>query len=187
MKTPWLGDIKAEFVKNNRLRLGALVIAVLLFADAVSVLSTWRQQWSRDYEQLQTRLVRVQHISKEGGWPKRAADAEAIRKALEAEIPTADSVGLAQATFQGWLRQVVGSTGLPLSLSMGTPSPVDGMPGYFRIPATLAGRIDSRRALEVLRLIESRKELVVVQSIRLSTGANSSISLEVAAFYRVGS
>lgn len=181
----WLAAARAELARNPRLRLGVVLIGALLLIYQLTGLSTTRNRLHADYATQLVRLQRVQDISKEDGWDRRASNIHTIRKGLEAEIPDADTVGLAQATVQGWLRDRLTSVGPKLSITMGTPVLVNDQQPYWKIPAQVSGMVRPAQALELIRQIESRKELTVIESIRLTTGSNPSLALDVASYYRV--
>lgn len=185
MKLKALGPIGEELKHNPRLRLGLIVIAALLAIYQIAGISQWRSSIAADYTLQQERLLRVRGISREDGWARRAADAAGMRKALQAEIPDANSVGLAQATFQGWLSGLVRSTGKPLQITMGAPVKVQGQTGYWKIPAQVAGNLSVREAMELIRQVESRKELVTVDSIELNNDQYPRASLALATYYHV--
>lgn len=185
MIAPWLAAARAELARNPRLRLGIVLVGALLMIYQLTGLSATRDHLSADYATQWVRLQRVQNISKEDGWDRRASDIHTIRKGLEAEIPDADTVGLAQATVQGWLRDTTNSVGPKLSITMGTPVQVNDAQPYWKVPAQIGGMVRPAQALQLIRQIESRKELMVIQSIRLTTGSSPSIALEVASYYRV--
>lgn len=185
MKMAWLVTARNELAGNPRLRVGLIVIGALLALYQLAGLSDLRVRMTADYAARQTQLARVQNISKEDGWDRRASEIHAMRAALEAEIPDADSMGLAQATMQGWLRDTVTRSGVKLSVTMDAPLRVSDTSAYWKIPARISGQMSLAGALELIRLIESRKELMSVESIRLTTGNQPSVSLEVAGYYRV--
>ncbi|MHB1271833.1 MAG: hypothetical protein ACYCZD_03520 [Rhodanobacter sp.] len=185
MKIPGLNQLRAELARNPRLRVGIVLIGALLLVYQLAGLADTRARLDADYSAKSRQLVRVQGISREDGWDRRASDIHAVRKALEAEIPDADSVGLAQATVQGWLRDTASHFGPKLTVTMGTPLRVDDQHPYWKIPVQINGPIAPSQALELIRQIESRKELITVESIRLTSGDNPSLALEVAGYYRV--
>lgn len=186
MKTEWFASARAELAANPRLRIGIVCIGALLLMYQLAGLSDLRTRLESDYQAQQARLVRVQGISREDSWDQRASAIHVIRQGLEAQIPDADSVGLAQATMQGWLRDAATHVDADLSIAMGTPMPAaEGSP-YWKIPAQVsASQIPVSRALELIRQIEDRKELMTVQSIRLTSGDHPSLALDVASYYRI--
>lgn len=186
MKSKALAPLAEELKQNPRLRLGLVVIVALIAIYQIAGISQWRASLAADYAQQQERLLRVRSISREDGWARRAADAASMHKALQAEISDANSVGLAQATFQGWLSGLVRSTGKPLQITMGVPVKLPGQPGYWKIPAQLAGNLSIREAMELIRQVESRNELVTIDSIELSNDKYPRASLALATYYHVG-
>ncbi len=185
MKAPGLNELRAELARNPRLRVGIVLIGALLMVYQLAGLSATRARLDADYSAKLTQLARVQGISREDGWDQRASEIHAIRMALEAEIPDSDSIGLAQATVQGWLRDTAGNVGPKLTVTMGTPLPVGNLHPYWTIPAQINGPIDPAQALELIRQIESRKELMTVQSIHLTTGEHAMLALDVTGYCRV--
>lgn len=185
MKMAWLATARTELTNNPRLRVGLIAIGALLLMYQLAGLSDLRGRMSADYAAKQAQLARVQGISKEDGWDRRASEIHSMRAALEAEIPDTDSMGLAQATMQGWLRDTVTRSGVKLSATMGAPLRVNETSAYWKIPAQISGQMSVSGALELIRQIESRKELMSVESIRLTTGNQPSMLLEVAGYYRV--
>ena len=185
MIAAWLNSTREELERNPRLRLGLLVIGVLIMLYVIAGLNQVRQGMADNYDVRSQQLVRVARIAHEKGWDVRAHDAEITRKALEAEIPDADSIGLAQATVQGWLRNTLTAVDPKLTVSMGQPVRIDADKPYWKIPAQVSGMLQPRQALQLLRTIESRKELMTVDSIRLTSGRNGALALTVSAYYRV--
>lgn len=185
IKPKALTTIGEELKHNGRLRLGLIVIAALIAFYQIGSLGQGRASIAADYSLQQERLLRIRGISKQDDWARRAADAASMRKALRAEIPDANSVGLAQATFQGWLSGLVQSTGKPLQITMGSPVKLQGQPGYWKIPAQVTGNLGVREAMELIRQVESRKELVTIDTIELTNDQNPRASLALATYYHV--
>ncbi len=185
MKAAWWTSARAELRANPRLRVGLILIAALLVIYQLTGLADLRAQIASDYLAKQAQLVRVQNISKEDGWDQRARAMHDLRAALEAEIPDADNMGLAQATTQGWLRDLVTRSGAKLTVTMDTPVQASGSAVYWKIPAQISGELNVAQAMELIRQVESRKELMSVESIRLTAGTRPSLALDVASFYRI--
>ncbi|MDE2272281.1 MAG: hypothetical protein KGJ94_09900, partial [Xanthomonadaceae bacterium] len=69
--------------------------------------------------------------------------------------------------------------------TMGAPVKLVRQPGYWKIPAQVAGNLSIREAMELIRQVESRKELVVVDSIELSNDQYPRASIALATYYHV--
>ena len=185
MMGAWLEQVKKEWRQNARLRLGVIFIGCLLAVYEISGLDLIRQQLEEDYSTKVAELQRIRAISKEDSWGKRAVDAKALQKALVAEIPAADSTGLAQATLQGFLRDLASGFGARLNIATDSPSKVDGMDGYWKFPAQISGPVDVNSALQLVRQMEGRKDLLTVESVQLSTGENAYLNMRIVAYYRI--
>ncbi len=180
-----LSRFRGEIGGNRRLQMGMMFIVLLIAMYGIGGLSSMRARISSEYVQDMQRLERVRHIAREKGWDKRAEDAQQLLTQLQAQIPQSDSVGLAQATFQGWLRGAAIATDPKLDIHMGTPQQVSDGSDYWEIPAQLAGSLPRSRALEIVRKIESRGDLAVIRRIRLSVVSPNSLTLDVVAYYRI--
>src|SRR5690606_8203681 len=113
-----------------------------------------------ELEQARERYIQVRQLSGQQVWFQRAADAAQLAQRLEAELPRAASPGLAQAAFQGWLKGIVDSQGVPLRLDMQAPARVDAPPDVVRISATVSGGMDPQRVWAMIHRLESGAALV---------------------------
>lgn len=176
----------AELRANPRLQLGVALILLLLAGWAFLVLGDLRTALLKDLKTGHERLVQVKQLAGQSEWGQRARDAEALAKALDAEIPTARSAGLAQAEFQGWLQKIVESQGTTLRLDMQAPLRLEGRPDLVRVTATVSGGLSPRNVVQMVHRIESNTSLVTIPALLVRTdGANQTFSATVQATYRV--
>lgn len=181
-----LDRLGTELRANRRLQVGVALIALLVLAWLWLVLADGHAALVRERLATEERIERMQQVAGQDFWPARAADAVALRDALVAEIPQADSPGLAQAAFQSWLgRQLESLAGQP-QVAMEEPLELEAFPGIVRTSATLSGSLPTRQVVELLRRIEADRQLIVVPAIQIRSENNETISLTVHAFYRVG-
>ena len=179
MRTEWSG--------NPRLRLGAAVIVVIIVVYSLMVLADWRTALHAQYQQRTLQLYKVQALAGKEEWLLRAENARALDKALQAEIPNAATIGLAQAEVQTWMRQIMQAFGPKMASESHAPVQVTGEPGLWRIPITIRGLVSVVQLQEILRRIESADRLTVVDSITISMIRDApNVSLTVVAYYRVG-
>lgn len=176
----------AELRANKRLQLGVALILLLLAGWVFLVLGDLRTTLLKELEAGHERLVKVKQLAGQRAWGERARDAEALAKALEAEIPTAPSPGLAQAEFQGWLQKIVDSQAATLRLDMQAPMRLEDRQDLIRVTATVSGGLPPRRAVQMVHRIESSTSLVTIPALLVRTdGANQTFSATVQATYRV--
>lgn len=182
-----MAQMRTEWSGNPRLRMGAGLIVVILVLYLLMVLADWRTALHAQYQQRTLQLYKVQALAGKDEWLLRAENARALDKALQSEIPSAATIGLAQAEVQTWMRQIMQAFGPKMSSESHAPTPVVGEPGLWRIPVTIRGLVSVQQLQEILRRIESADRLTVVDSMTVSMiRDNPNVSLTAVAYYRVG-
>lgn len=176
----------AEWRANPRLQVaGWLILGILLLYFAL-VFSDLQDEMASEYRAAQQRLQKMQSLSGQSFWLQRARDAHTTRLALEAGLEQADTLGLAQASMQTWLQQILSGYGGAVRISPGTPSRVKAsQDSLWRIPMTIAGTLPPRDVLTILQQLESRKQLITIESSLMNTGANPTFTLTLQAYYRI--
>lgn len=185
--TGQLGNLAGQWRANPRLRWGVLAIGLILFVYTVQVLVDWRRDLHAQYQDQTVQLYKMTALAEEDHWIARARDAQALEKALQAEVPASATIGLAQAETQTFVRQLMNAYGRRLGSEARAPAQVAGFPGVWRVPVTLRGEVTQNQLLEILRRIEGSERLMVVDefSFRYERGVPV-FSLTFAAFYRIG-
>jgi hypothetical protein len=179
---PLLDQVQA----NPRLQAGLALAVLLVLGWLFLVLGDLRKAEVQRLEQARERYIQVRQLSGQQVWLQRAAAARQLVRKLEAEIPQAASPGLAQASFQGWLKPIVDGQGVPLRMDMQAPARVEAQPGIVRISATVSGGMDPQRVWQMIHRIEAGAALATIPVLTVrSDGANKTFSLTVQGFYRV--
>lgn len=183
---PALRSALIELRGNPRLQLGLATIMLILCGWIFLLLGDLRTGLIKDLQDGHERLLQVKQLAGQKAWGQRARDAEALAKALEAEIPPARSMGLAQADFQGWLQKIVDAQGANLRIDMQAPVRDEDQPGLVRVSAVISGGLPPRRVLQMIHRIESNTALVTLPALLIRTdGTNQTFSATVQAIYRV--
>lgn len=177
----------AQIRANPRLQVGVLAIGLLLLAGLWLALGDWRNALRAETAQVQDRAQRMQSLAGQDVWLERAEEAERIAQRLIAELPLADSPGLAQAALQSWLRDVVATTGTDARIGVEPPVRLDSPPGALRISATVAGSLPARQVQEIIRRIEGHTNLMTIESALIVSDVNHTYSITVHAYYRLRS
>lgn len=183
---PVLRASLAELQGNPRLQFGLAAIALILCGWIFLVLGDVRTSLIQDLQDGHERLLKVKQLAGQKTWVQRAHDAEGLAKALEAEIPSARSVGLAQADFQGWLQKIVDAQAANLRVDMQAPIRDENNPGLVRVSAVVSGGLSPRRVLQLVHRIESNTTLTTLPTLLIRTdGANQTFSATVQSIYRI--
>ena len=182
-----VAPLVAQVRANPRLQMGLASIGLLLLGWLFLVLGDAREAQVKAVVEARQHYFQVRQLSGQDAWTQRAADAVQLADALEAELPTAPSAGLAQATFQGWLKGITDTQATPIRVDLQPPVRLEAPnEDVVRISANVAGSMDPRRAVDLVHRFESGTALVTIPEISLlSDGANQTFSMTVQGFYRV--
>ena len=182
--TAW-SSARDEWSRNARLRWGVAVIALVIGVWVFLVLRDWRDALAEEYLDRHAYLVKMQSLVGQDEWLERAEAAARIRAALEAEIPSADTIGIAQATVQTWARDLVAASGAELQVQAQAAQEVDGHPGLFRVPVVISGGLQAPKVMELIRQVESYGSLAVIEESLIMNRQNETFSLTVVAYFQV--
>lgn len=187
---PWseqLRGMRQEWQGNPRLRLGVLVVVAISVLYGCLVLNDWRHALHAQYQQRTLQLYKMSALAGQEHWLSRAQSAKDVEKALQAEIPNATTIGLAQAEVQTMVRQLIDAFGRKMTTESRPPVAVPGQPGLWRVPVTLRGALSSTQLLEMLRRLEDADRLMVIDESQITFPQGvPTVSLTLSAFYRVG-
>lgn len=179
--------IREEWRGNPRLRWGAAVALGIGFFYLCLVLADWRRDLHEQYQQRTLQLYKMTELADQEHWLVRAQDAQGVEKALQAEVPNAATIGLAQAQVQTFVRQLINAFGRKLGSDARPPAEVAGQPGLWRIPVTLRGMVSQAQMLEILRRVEDSDRLMVIDEFSFTfVRGVPNMSMTLVAYYRVG-
>lgn len=184
-KSPALQRLQAEWSSNARLRIGAWVVLAILVLYTCLVLVDWRRSLADDYEQASVRLYKTAALAGQDHWLQRAQDARDLRRALEAQVPSAATLGLAQAESQSWVQQLLRAYGRDMTSQANAPVPVDAASGLWKVPVTIRGALTAGQFVEMLRRIEGNDRLMVIERLSIDNQRRPTIDMTITAFYRV--
>ncbi|MDG6348856.1 hypothetical protein QAA18_08930 [Luteimonas sp. 8-5] len=181
---PALANARRELAANPRLRYGVLAIAAILVLYLFLVLQDWQSGLAERHASRSGYLAKMQALAGQEVWIQRAAAVARTRAALEAEIPEMATLGLAQASAQGWLRDAVVAFGQDVQVQAQTPAQTS-QGSIWRVPVVISGRLDPARYIQLLRQIESRPTLAVIEQATVVNRQNRTFSLTVVSYYRI--
>ncbi|MBI2382253.1 MAG: hypothetical protein HYV16_15980 [Gammaproteobacteria bacterium] len=175
--------LSQEWHANARLRLGVWLIAGVVCLYLWLVLHDARIAAYKALTAEQVRAEKMLRLSGQSQWLERSKAAKAMHMSLQAELGRAQSVGLAQAQVQSWLRGLLAPHGERVQLQIANPIADEKNPGLWRVPATMRGGLAPLKVLALLQQIEAHKPLTIVQSLRMSVGDNASFSIGLEVLY----
>lgn len=180
-------QLRDEWRSNQRLRWGVSVIAAIVFVYLLMALVDWRRELHGQYQQRTLQLYKMASLAGQEHWAVRAQAAQNLRRSLQAEIPNAATIGLAQAEVQATMRQILNAFGPKMSSESRPPVQVRSQPGVWRVPVTIRGLLTQGQLMEILRRIESSDRLFVVDEFQMAfVQGQPNVTLTAVAYYRVG-
>mgnify|MGYP000169685187 CR=1 FL=1 len=137
---------------------GTRIVGAIALVYLLLVLVDWRRDLHEQYQQRTLQLYKMSALAGQEQWAVRAEAARNLQKSLQAEIPRANTIGLAQAEVQTMIRQVLNAFGPKLSSDSRPPLQVRAQPGLWRIPVTIRGQVGQAQLLEILRQAAGRSD-----------------------------
>ena len=180
-----MGSLRKEFADNPRLRLGAWLIVAIVVFYVWLVLSDWRAQMHKDYVEEVQRLHKIRSLAGQDEWLQRAEQARALREALQAQIPEVATLGLAQASMQTLARDLIAASGSSVRVQAEAPAEVGEGSGLWRVPVVVSGGLSAPQVLQLIRRIESQRNLVIIERAMILNRENRTFSLTMVSYFRV--
>lgn len=177
--------LQAQWRGNARLRAGGAIIGVILALWLLLSLSDWKAASASAYGDESARLQKIRALSGQTVWLQRAEAARKLERALEAEIPSAKTAGLAQAAFQTQLGELVRRSGGVLRVQVSPANSDTGVPDVWRVPATIDGEISLPQIQQVLHELETSPNLITIETLTLTNRDKVRLSTSVQAYYRL--
>ncbi len=180
-----LDSVRAEWGRNRRLRWGILLVAAILVFYLYLASIDWRDGVASNYVERQQYLLKMQSLVGQEEWLDRASDAGRLRAGLDASIPSAATVGLAQAGVQTWARDLSATQGSDIQVQSQAAQSVDDRPEIVRVPMIISGSLPPNKVVELMRQIESNANLTVIDQSMILNRENQTFSLTFVAFFRI--
>lgn len=165
---PALSGALAQIKANPRLRAGLWLIAAIIWTYGLLLLQARVQADTEAYQALGKRIARMEAAAVESEWPERARAAAELRAALERELWREGTLGLAQASFQDWLRQAVDQAQLHRpTLTVAAQEQGNGGPAAaaWKVNAKLSFDFSQRTFYDFMRRISTSDRRVVVETL----------------------
>lgn len=182
---PSLLRLRNEWSGNQRLRAASWTALAILGLYLFLVLLDWRQGLHEEYGRESVRLYKTAAMTGQDTWLARAQQARDLRKALDAQVPVAATLGLAQAEAQSWVQQLLRAYGRDLSSEARAPVQIDPAAHIWRIPINVRGSMTPGQYVEMLRRIEGNERLIVIDQVTIDNQRRPTVDMVITAHYRV--
>lgn len=156
--TPFIIELR----NNTRLRMGVWLIIGLLLSYSIMLLNDYRLKTQQEYNSVVEQLSQLKTIANQSQWLDRTTEIQQVREQIQAKLWHANTKGLAQATFQQWLRTISEQIDIKLlqvDPALDVPKYVD----VWQVTAKLRGDFTKQNLTAFLLQIDTNPSLVVTE------------------------
>jgi hypothetical protein len=176
--------ILSQVKSNTRLQIGLGMVAIILVWALQDSLWRWAAASAADAEEASVQLQRMAALAGESGWSERAEGVKSLRQSLEAQMQPVAAAGLAQAHLQAEAQRWLQGAGVEARSRVQISPPVEtAVPGVMSVSISLGVDASPRAMLELLRQIESSRQLLVIEELRYSPQSAGAMNLRVRGHY----
>lgn len=175
--------LRMEVSGSLRLRLGIWTIAFIVLLSFVLMQEDWKLAAQDDYAEAADRLARAQRLLRQGDWAAALDQERKRNEALEAQFWRAETPGLAEASLQAALAQMLGGPEFSnVRIRPGTSQPVLDAPGLWRVQAQVNARYRGGAELQLLHTLATSPRKLNVDRLDL-VRRNSRLVMIVSAHF----
>ena len=177
---------KMQLDANQRLRLGAWLVLVIVLMQPVWWISAYRTSLLSELAQNLEKEAKIARIAKENEWLARAVDSKELAAQLYARVAKINSLGAAQATTQNWLSDYASQAQLEgVRIEVEAPIAQENIPGVYRVAAKIDAVFLERNAVSFFAMLEKHPSFLVVERADLGQGRQARITLFVIAYFEI--
>lgn len=181
-----MAQVRHEIEAKPLLWTGLITILFLGVLYLFAAIGTWKAALQQQFEQKQAERIRIAQIASEQDWRNRAQQAQRALAAARARIPSSDSQGLAQATYQAWLRRQVHPFAPTARIDVAAPVPVIGVAGLWKIDAVLSAGSKPVMIMQILSKLQQAEQLTSISSLRIVQTPQSNVQMRITGYYFIG-
>ena len=184
-----------EVKSNERLKWGLTAAVFVIYLAVVLFTSNQADIARTEYQRSQDQLNRLSAQITETRWPERAAQAAALVDRLNGNLWPGDTTGLAEASFERWVRQTFEEYGTEVrqvQLTRG-PATEDRSETYsgtlsnvLRIRAKVIGPLREDALVNFLNDAAESQYWIIVEQLIIRSGRNPRFEIDLATFTRAG-
>lgn len=187
MPTNPLQQLRSEWQRNQRLRIGLYLIALIGLWLASDMLSGYTDEQLAAHRQLQSRLTKIQNVMQQKDWPEKALQISNNLLNEENRLWQSSSSGQAQADLQTWFSQQLKTANVQgYNLKVDKAKQVEGKAAdIWRVSVVLEGNMGLQQVLKILSAIEASPRTLIIDRIEIKQTNTTRLSMAVTAFYSI--
>jgi hypothetical protein len=166
--------------ENKRLQLLLYATGVLVILYLVLVVHDYRVELESEVFARARVYHKLVAVTGQAGWQDYARQAQSAREDATARLWPATSEGVAKASIQGWVEELLARNGIVprfIKADAITDSALDGR--LIKVMVSLGGEFNSHSFYALLRDLEQAERLAVVEFMDLSSGRRNTFTLTI--------
>ena len=175
--------LRTEASGNLRLRLGIWAIAFIVLLSFILMQEDWKLAAQDNYAAAEDRLARAERLLGQGDWTVALDQERKRNERLEAQFWRAETPGLAEASLQAALAQMLGGPEFSnVRIRPGTSQPVPDAPGLWRVQAQVNARYRGGIELQLMHTMATSPRKLNVDRLDM-VRRNSRLVMIVSAYF----
>lgn len=185
-----VGAVRREAEANPRVYWGLWAIAAVVALYLVVLVAGWAGRAETALIADKQRLVDLRTTANDAVWLERREQSETLRTTLAARLWTAETEGIAAASFEDWLRSNAQVNGLgqpQIRIANTQAGRVEdlGLPGVRRLTAQMTTLLEPRALTGFLTALGMSERLVVVDRLRVLPEPANRIEFELSIYVQL--
>lgn len=161
--------LQKRLISEPRLRLTVWVASVLFLGTLIMGIDDRRSELAGQIQSLSDQYHRLESVLQEADWVSRERDSRARLTQVEQAFWSSESLGLARAEFQTWVERQAQFAQFDIAnFSLQPAVELVGMPGWYRLSATVEGPRDPSSLAGFLGRLEGSERRVEVNALMVS-------------------
>ena len=185
--------VAREIATNDRLKWLIAFSAIILYISGALFLAGQVETSRLDLARSLARLSQITAQAEETRWPQRAAEAKAFIGELEKKFWKGDTLGLAEAGFERWIRQTFDNHGVRVRQVQLTRSALvddelnrgrEALSTVQRIRAKIISPLNEPALIRFLEEAANHESWIIVEQLIVRAGRNARLEMDLAIVFR---
>lgn len=189
----WVLRLQSEFAEPGRARWLAIGAGAAIWLAVVLGMSSAIDLERRKQDAARAEIARLSLLVEDRGWDARLMASRDLRAKLDDRFWPAPTAGLAEASFEAWLRERFQNHGIEVQQVLIARTPLDGTdvpaggvpaPGIEKLSAKVISTFRAKGIIEVAADAAEKDKIVTIDRLIIRTGRNARLEMDVSTFLR---
>jgi len=188
-----LDQFLPELKSNVRLRMGVALVFAVLWLYLILVMREALDNSAREYRSTSIKLGKLQSVMQQGDWTERLNAAKTLQAEMESALWRGDTLGLAHASFQDWLKQQmqraavsrpVISIGTGIEEATGKQARSAGIDDLWKVRAKLVFDFNPESLNKLLGQVMAHTHRVAIESLHITKEPIARVEIVASAYFQ---